>query len=137
TVGQLPGLSQSVVIDDWFSGRDPWPVGSPSKLALLKHLEQRVDPLESEETRTKVGSGVATGADKVFITDNPNVVESSRLLPLAVAADIVSGSFDWTGRYLINPWDEQGLVELDQYPKLKQYFLSHQEALGSRHVAKK
>lgn len=37
---------------------------------MLKYLEATCLPLESKETGTKIGIGVATGADKVFISSD-------------------------------------------------------------------
>ncbi|MHB8736741.1 MAG: hypothetical protein ACYC6M_15670 [Terriglobales bacterium] len=62
------GISAAKV-DGWFQGADPWPCISPAQLALLRRLEDRFHPLEVGNTR--VGFGVATGADRVFITRDP------------------------------------------------------------------
>ncbi len=127
-----------VVIDEWFTGSDPWPCVSPERLALLKRLEAEFPPLEDPETATKVGIGVATGADKVFITREPDLVEESRLLPLALAKDTMNGALEWSGHYLVNPWEADGsLVDLERYPKLHRYFVKHQSLLKARHVSKK
>ena len=134
---RLPEGVSAARVSTWFRGQDPWPCTSPERLALLKQLEGRFQPLESKETRTKIGIGVATGADKIFITSDEALVEESRLLPLAMAADISSGVLEWSGRYLVNPWDEGGLVDLGQYPRLKAYLNKHREALKRRHVARR
>jgi len=133
----LPKGVSAARVSIWFRGAEPWPCTSPERLALLKQLEERFQPLESKETGTRVGIGVATGADKVFITSDESLVEESRLLPLAMASDISSGVLEWSGRYLINPWDDDGLVSLGQYPKLKAYLNKHREALQRRHVARR
>jgi hypothetical protein len=134
---RLPEGVSAARVSSWFSGDEPWPCTSPARLALLKKLEERFPPLESKETGTKVGIGVATGADKIFITRDETLVEPSRLLPLAMASDISSGRLKWAGTYLINPWDEDGLVDLSQYPRLKAYLESHRETLARRHIAQK
>lgn len=128
---------QAVHVADWFTGNDPWPVGSPKRLTLLKRLEDEYSPLENPETRTKVGIGVATGNDEVFITTDPHLVEDSRLLPLAMAFDLAEGKFAWSGHYLVNPWDDRGLVNLDEYPRLTAYYERHKDGLQNRHVARK
>jgi adenine-specific DNA-methyltransferase len=97
-----------VVVDEWFAGSDPWPCVSPDRLKLLKRLEAEFPPLEDPHTGTKVGIGVATGADKVFLTKDPKLVEESRLLPLALAKDTMNGVLAWSGHYLVNPWEADG-----------------------------
>lgn len=135
--GRLPEGLKAARVDTWFSGADPWPCISPGPLALLKRLEAEYLPLESEDTGTKVGIGVATGADDVFITTDPQLVEDSRLLPLAMAYDTTDGTFHWSGHYLVNPWTSDGLVTLSRYPRLEQYLLTHEKQLRARNVGKR
>lgn len=136
-VVRLPEGVSAARVNSWFAGDEPWPCTSPERLALLKKLEERFPTLESKETGTKVGIGVATGADKIFITKDEALVERSRLLPLAMASDISSGRLKWAGNYLVNPWDEDGLIDWGQYPQLKAYLERHREVLARRHVAQK
>jgi len=124
------------VIDCWFEGSDPWPRGSPWRLATLRHLEKTLPTLE-DGNRTKVGIGVATGCDRVFITKKADLVESSRLLPLAMPADTLTGILHWSGHYLVDPWDGNGLVRLADFPRLGTYLERHRAVLSQRHTAKK
>jgi adenine-specific DNA-methyltransferase len=119
-------------VDTWFKGSDPWPCHSPEQLALLRRLEEQFPPLEAN---AKVGIGVATGNDGVFITKDTKLVEPSRLLKLAMAKDIGSGTMQWSGHYLVDPWNCEGLVALDKYPRLRAYFEEHGAALKRRHTA--
>jgi adenine-specific DNA-methyltransferase len=132
----IAGL-KTAVVESWFTGADPWPCSSPARLALLRRLEDRFEPLESEATGTKVGIGVATGLDKVFITKDPKLVEESRLLPLAMADDTVTGHFRWAGHYLVNPWDSDGLVDLKDFPRLRAYLEKNEEAIRKRNTAQR
>ncbi len=120
----------------WFSGRAGWPHGSPAKLATLAGIEERLPTLEDEITGTKVGIGLASGADRVFVTNNPNLVEPERLLPMALVRDITDARLDWSGHYLVNPWDDDGLVDLEKWPGLKAYLTTHKAILGKRHTAR-
>ncbi len=95
-------------------------------------MEERFPKLE---THAKVGIGVATGNDSVFVTQDPHLVESSRLLPLALARDIATGKLAWSGHYLVDPWNCDGLVDLKNYPRLRAYFEEHSTALKKRHTA--
>lgn len=130
----LPHGVHGAVVDTWFKGSDPWPCHSPEQLMLLRHLEERYPALE---VHARVGIGVATGNDRVYITNDADIVEPSRLLKLALAKDVASGTLQWSGHYLINPWNDDGLVDLNIYPKLKAYYESHAESLRRRHTAEK
>jgi hypothetical protein len=133
----LPIGLTAAVVESWFSGSDPWPCGSPARLALLRRLEEGFGPLESDATGTKVGIGVATGLDKVFITRDAKLVESSRLLPLAMARDTAAGRFQWSGNFLVNPWDADGLVDLRSFPRLRGYFENGQGEIKMRNTARR
>ncbi|MFJ3648722.1 Eco57I restriction-modification methylase domain-containing protein [Streptomyces murinus] len=120
----------------WFEGTDSWPMGSPERLALLEDLSDRYPTLE--ESGVKVGIGVATGADSVFLTKLDNLVEEDRMLPLSMVKDAKKGSYEWTGHYLVNPWTREGdLVDLRAYPRLNSHFEKNRVTLESRYVAKK
>jgi hypothetical protein len=121
-------------VDTWFQGADPWPCQSPEQLALLRRLEEAFPALEAH---AKVGIGVATGNDKVFLTKHTDLVEPSRLLKLALASDIRGGSMRWSGHYLVDPWNGNGLVTLNNYPRMRAYFEKHETALKERHTALK
>jgi hypothetical protein len=121
---------------DWFHDGEPWPCNSPEALQLLKHLEATCLPLEDKTTGTKIGIGVATGADRVFITAQKPDIEPDRLLRLALASDLAGGRVNWSGHYLVNPWNEQSLVNLADYPRLAAYLEPHRALLCDRHTAK-
>lgn len=130
----LPQGLRTALVETWFNGSDPWPCHSPEQLSLLRHLEDRFPALESN---AKVGIGVATGNDSLFITKDIGLVERSRLLRLAVASDICDGTLKWSGNYLVDPWNTAGLVNLEDYPRLKAYYEQHSHALRKRHTAAK
>ncbi|MEU1307288.1 Eco57I restriction-modification methylase domain-containing protein [Streptomyces cinnamoneus] len=129
---------QAARMPHWFPEEDSWPAASPARLAALEDLTERFRPLEDVQTGTKVGIGIATGADKVFLTKNKDLVEEDRLLPMAMVRDTTSGALDWDGTYLVNPWMASGdLVDLAAYPRLATHFEQHGEALRKRYVAVK
>lgn len=122
----------------WFNTDDIWPSASPERLAIIEQLEDRFQPIESERTGTRIGIGVATGADKLFITQDPNLLEEDRLLPLVVTDHIRKTVFAWTPTYLVNPWKEDGsLIDLADFPRARTYFEQHREQLSARHTARK
>ena len=129
---------RSARFNDWFYGNEPWPCSSPEALKLLKHLEVACLPLECKTTGTKIGIGVATGADKVFISPNKPEIESDRILPLALPSDLKDGKVQWSGQCMANPWNAKGLVDLTEYPRLKQHLGNNfnnrtEEAIGTAH----
>ena len=130
----LPHGLHKTYIDTWFAGTEPWPCRSPEQLALLRRLEKDFLPLGSN---AEIGIGVASGNDKVFITKNADLVEPSRLLKLAMAKDVRTGELQWSGHYLVDPWNAEGVVNLKNYPRLNRYFEQHGAALKKRHTAQR
>jgi adenine-specific DNA-methyltransferase len=130
---------RAAVLSGWFDGPSSWPGGPPGRLAVLKDLESRFPTLEDESSGTRVGIGVATGADRVFVTADTSVVEADRLLPLAMAYDTMAGRLEWSEHHLVNPWraDGGGLVDLDDFPRLRAYFEAHGKQLNGRNVARR
>jgi hypothetical protein len=127
----------AVRLPTWFDSDNSWPSGNPANLALLADLESRFPPLEDKATGTRVGIGVATGADSVYLTDNPKLVEPERLLKILTTSDTVSGTAKWSGTYMVNPWEDGKLVSLDEYPKMKRYLEGKNGQVRRRHVAVK
>jgi len=126
----------ATVLDDWFHTDSHWPTGSPARLSMLRALEERLPTLE--ETGARIGIGIATGADNVFVTSDNTIVEESRLLPLVRTADISGGRVAWQGAWLVNPWDDSGaLVALADYPRFAEYMELESGRLRRRHVTKK
>lgn len=121
----------------WFDGRASWPTGTPEDLAIVADLEARFPPIEDTSTGTRVGIGVASGADSVYLTRDPDVVETDRLLPMAMASDTVGGQLSWSGTFLISPWENGQLVPLSKYPRLEEYYERHGATLRQRHVARR
>ena len=52
--------------------------------------------------------------------------------------DIKGGTVEWRGYGVVNPFAEgAGLVDLDQYPRLKRYLEARKEQIAGRHCAQK
>ncbi|MEU9025994.1 Eco57I restriction-modification methylase domain-containing protein [Streptomyces sp. NPDC048383] len=129
---------QAARMPHWFPEEDSWPSASPARLAVLEELTERFQLLENKGTGTRVGIGIATGADKVFLTNDGKLIEDDRLLPMAMVRDTTSGTLNWNGTYLVNPWTAGGdLVDLAAYPRLSRYLDEHGAALRRRYVAVK
>lgn len=133
----VPGGSGVVEVQGTVKGREPWILQSFDQLAIVRRLEREFP--EIEDTGCKIGIGVATGADAVFIGQFEALdVEPSRKLPLATTNDIKSGTVKWRGLGVINPFEADGsLADLTQYPRLRRYIESHATVIRNRNCAKK
>jgi adenine-specific DNA-methyltransferase len=120
----------------WFDAGSSWPSGDPANLTLIADLERRFQLLEDPSTGTRVGIGVASGIDDVYLTKDANLVEADRLLPLLMTRDTVGGDADWSGTFLVNPWQDGGLVDLADHPRLRAYLESRSGSVKARHVAR-
>jgi hypothetical protein len=119
------------------NGSEPWLLESSDQMALIRRLESSYPTLE--EVGCTVGIGVATGADKAFIGDFESLdVEPDRKLPLVTTRDIMSGEVKWRGQGVINPFAEtRGLVDLNEYPRLRRYLEARRAVISRRHCAQK
>lgn len=119
------------------NGAQPWLLDASDSIAMMRRLEERLPTLE--EAGCKVGIGVATGADQAFIGPLDELdVEPDRKLPLVMTRDILSGSIEWRGLGVVNPFAPQGgLVRLEDYPRLGRYLDARRDAIAGRHVAQK
>ena len=90
------------------------------------------------EQEFEIGIGVATGADKIYIIGESQreEIEQNRLIPIVTTKDITSDRIIWRKKYLVNPYENDVLCDLNDYPKLKKYFESNKEVLLKRHTAK-
>jgi len=125
------------VVHDVAVGRSPWLLDAPHILNLLRYLESGF--LTVEQSGAKVGIGVATGADRVFIRAYDELaVEPDRKLRLAMAADCANGGVTWSGKGVINPYLKAGgLAPLADYPRFSAYMHEHGDVLKQRHTARK
>lgn len=119
------------------NGFEPWLIESSQQLKLLRKIELAYPTLE--EVGCKVGIGVATGADKVFIQDYEKLdVEKERKLKLVTTKDVKSGKVVWSGQGVINTFDEKGtVVDLSSYPRLERFLEDNSHVIKGRHIAKK
>lgn len=92
-----------------------------------------------EEQNFKIGIGIATGADGIFISkDFKGHIEDELLVPVINARDLSGNQMCWNGNFFLNPYDNNGeLICLDNYPKARLYFEQHKEKLSARHKARK
>lgn len=119
--------------------RNPWLLEADAQpsLALVRRLEAEFPAIE--EAGCRIGIGVATGADKVFIGPlNQLEVEDERKLPLVTTRDLLNGSVQWRGLGVVNPFEEDGsLADTARYPCFAAYIEKHAVQLKARHCAQR
>lgn len=128
---------QATVLPSWHETSDVWPDGSPAVVAWLERLEETLPLLEDPATGTRLGIGIATGADKVYIQRLPVDVEPDRLMPMVTPNAVRNAPFRFTGEHLVSPWTPNGLIDLADYPRLARYYTAHAPQLQGRSVAKR
>lgn len=106
---------------------------------IFSRVSNKAGLMTIEEMGFKVGIGVATGADSIYISDKfSGTIEEELLIPALNAKDLTGDEVNWSGKYLLNPYRISGrLIDLDEYPKASAYLNEHKERLAARHVAKK
>lgn len=121
----------------WYPEGGPWTTTCTKEHGRLGAL-QSLSPLERSAPETRVGIGVATGADRVFILPGRDpVIEADRQIPMVMGADVSSQAVSWSGHFLVNPFADDGaLVPLSDYPGLAAYLTAHADRLRRRHVAR-
>ena len=118
-------------------GDEGYVLGDPEQLSFLARTARQLPTLE--EAGVTSGIGLATGCDAVFIVDERIGIEPSRLLPFLVrGAPGQPGQGLTRRKWLVNPWNEDGtLVDLEQFPLLRDYLLAHEGRLQNRYIAKR
>jgi len=128
-------LNGQSVREDIVRGSSPWLFGSADERELIRRLEKEFPLIE--EVGCKVYIGAASGNKRVFEVDDDIDIESCRLVPLITARDLNLGYHRGAHKYLINTYDKNGVICLDNFPKLQRYLKTHKEELSLRHIAKK
>lgn len=116
-------------------GAEPWLLDAAEPLRVVRRLERDFPAIEQAGCR--VGIGVATGADRVFIGDLAALpVEPARKLPLVMARDLQGGEIRWGGKGIVNPFEPDGsMASLTDAPLFGAYIRGHEQVLARRHVA--
>lgn len=136
TLSSKQTASSTVSILNAMREADPWLLSTSPTIPLILELEARFPTIPNAGCR--VGIGVATGADKIFVRKLDELdIEEDRKIPLAISKDIQEGKLQWSGHGLVNPWKRDGtLVDLKDFPRLATYLQPFREKLGKRHTAR-
>lgn len=112
----------------------PWFLGDVNIRLLMSKLENF--PLITESC--KIGIGVASGADKIFIGNFKDKLEQECILPIIKSKNICDGVLQWSNEYIINPFNSDGTpLNLKKYPLLSQYLKKNEITIRNRTCAKK
>lgn len=135
------GVEAWALFPDWYQDGAPWVATDRADYSRHTELARKHPTLEESAEGTRVGIGVATGADDIYILPalEPSI-EPECQLPLIMAGDISPAALNWSGHYLVNPYESHGegdLRSLNRYPGLAAYFERHRAALEKRHTARK
>jgi adenine-specific DNA-methyltransferase len=122
SVQTLPLLHR---FDDWYADGGPWISTSRTRRNAMAALARDYPTIEESKPGTKIGIGIATGADDIFILPGPHPgIEASRQVPLVMAGDIRGDAVTPSGQVLINPFsdeDDGRLAEFRDYPGFAAY----------------
>lgn len=124
-------------LEEVVQGEEPWVFQQSRSTDLVRRIEAEYPLLE--DAGCKVGIGVATGADGVYVRKMDDLdVEPERKLPLVMTRDIASGHVEWRGYGVLNPFEDDGsLASLSSYPRFAGYLEAHRDTITGRHVAKR
>ena len=127
--------------EKWYGGDEAWVTTDSRERARLESIACSFPTIEASGAGTKVGIGVASGADDIYIDPQRNAeIEDACLLPLVASEDIRGGSIEWNRRYMLNPYDQQDdrrMLDLSRFPKAGAYLSRHAEKLKARYCARK
>ncbi len=128
-------IQGAVVRKDVVNSDKPWIFGTSDELDLINRLESEFPLIE--EAGCKVFIGAATGNNNIYIVNDDLDIEPCRKIPMVKAGDIKGAHHSDSQQFIINTYDSDGVIDLENYPKLKEYLEQNSNVLKSRHVAKK
>ena len=127
--------------DQWYHGDEPWFSTNSEHRKYMEQIYRTYPIVEKSARKTKIGIGVATGADDVYVdAQNKADVEQECLLPLVTAEDIQDSKIEWKHHYILNPFSDSNdemMRDLSKYPRTAAYFEANSARLKARYCAKK
>ena len=137
------GIAKSCLskFDHWYGDGAAWVTTDCTVRSMMDNVASSFPTIEESGAGTRIGIGVASGADDIYVAPQLSVeVESDCLLPLVASEDIRDGRIEWNKRYMFNPYDNQDdrqMLNLERFPRASAYLNRHAEKLKSRYCAKK
>ena len=137
------GIAKSCLsrFDHWYGDGAAWVTTDCTVRSMMDNVASSFPTIEESGAGTRIGIGVASGADDIYVAPQLSVeVESDCLLPLVASEDIRNGRIEWNKRYMFNPYDNQDdrqMLNLERFPRASAYLNRHAEKLKSRYCAKK
>lgn len=127
--------------DEWYDGGDAWVATDSAERDRIALISKVFPTIEQSGAGTRVGIGVASGADDIYVDPQRNAeIEEACLLPLVASEDIRGGCIEWHRRYMLNPYDlhdDRRMLDLSMFPKAGAYLNRHADRLKSRYCARK
>ncbi|GAD52991.1 LOW QUALITY PROTEIN: hypothetical protein MBEHAL_1751 [Halarchaeum acidiphilum MH1-52-1] len=110
----------------------------------VREVEERIQDrsaLNLEDIVLGVREGVASGGDESFMVSpeyaEENDLEKELLLPIIRGKNVRRWKAEWDDEFVIYPYTENGdLIDLSQYPNIKQHLDSHEEDLRDRYCVR-
>ena len=126
--------------DRWYCGDAAWSATDSAEKARLEQIAATFPTIEQSGAGTRIGIGVASGADDIYVDPQLTAeIEGSCLLPLVASEDIRGGRIEWNHRYMLNPYDRQDdrrMLDLAMFPKTAAYLNRHADRLKARYCAR-
>ena len=139
--GSKQGLietTQPIQVKQSTLGQEAWSFIPAWAEEAIRKLRRSSLPLET--VATSMSTGIATGANSVFVLQGSTMdLEPDRLLPVLIAPDVKKGQVEWSGHYILNPYDVTGggpkPIDLDSYPRTREYLRQHKSLLELKYHA--
>lgn len=126
--------------DRWYRDGEIWTSTCADDRIEAVRVENIYPTIENSAFGTRIGIGVASGADDIFVDAQRHAdIEAERLVPLVVSEDIKNGSISWGQHYILNPYDFHGdseMIDLAKFPKTAAYFKNNENRLKARYCAR-
>ena len=132
------GQNHFSIFPEWYHNDEPWGTTEFCIWVKSRQVQSSLPLLTESAPGTKVGIGIATGNDEVFVKQGPVYeIEADCLLPLVTSDDIRSGRIHGQ-TVLVNPWNMDGtskLRNLAEKPGLAKYLKQFRKQLEKRYIA--